>query len=218
MRDLDLSLYLVLGQNNVLSGSPLAECARAAVQGGVTLVQLREKHCSTREYIQKAQTLKKMLSLYRIPLIINDRVDVALAAGADGVHIGQADIPYQTARQMLGPDAIIGLSVETLEDAALAEKLDVDYLGVSPIFATTTKQDVKEPWGLEGLSLLRQKSHHRLVGIGGINARNCQDVMEAGADGVAVVSAICYARDPYTAAQELKKLVTPYIHDYQGCR
>lgn len=219
MKDFDPSLYLVLGQNDILSGVPLQECVRAAVQGGVSMVQLREKKCSTREFIEKAGSLKKMLALYNIPLIINDRLDVALAVGADGLHIGQNDIPYKTARRLLGPDAIIGLSIETFEDAEEAKDFDVDYLGVSPVFATATKFDIKEPWGLEGLKMLREQTNQRLIGIGGINARNCHEVMMAGADGVAVVSAICYAKNPCFAAQELKKIVTSsYNYDYQACR
>lgn len=219
MKEFDLSLYLVLGQNDILSGITLQECVRAAVQGGVTMVQLREKKCSTREFIEKAQRLKNILSVYKVPLIINDRLDVALAVQADGLHIGQSDLPYSMARRLLGPDAIIGLSVETLEDAEEAKDYDVDYIAASPVFATATKLDIKEPWGLSGLKILRERTHHRIVGIGGINARNCQKVIAAGAEGVAVVSAICYAKDTCFAAQELKKLVTSsHYYDYQGCR
>lgn len=218
MTSFDPSLYLVLGQNDVLSGVSLQECVRAAVQGGVSMIQLREKHCSTKEYIDRAISLKRILSRYNIPLIINDRLDVVLASGADGLHLGQSDTPYRIARQLLGSKAIIGLSVETMDNVQEAENFDVDYLAISPVFETATKLDVKEPWGLNGVRLLREKSRHLLIGIGGINARNCAAVMQAGAHGVAVVSAICYAKDPCFAAQELKKMVTKHAYDYSGCR
>jgi thiamine-phosphate pyrophosphorylase len=140
-------------------------------------------------------------------LIINDRIDVALAIGADGVHIGQHDTPYEDARRLLGSHAIIGLSVESVEQATEAENLDVDYLGVSPIFSTPTKTDIATEWGIEGLRLLRSNTRHILVAIGGINASNAQTVVEAGADGLAVVSAICASPDPECSSRELKTVI-----------
>jgi thiamine-phosphate pyrophosphorylase len=166
-------------------------------------VQLREKNASTRDFLNQALALKPILASAGIPLIINDRVDIALAVDADGVHLGQTDMPYETARRLLGPDTIIGLSVETWEDVSAAQDLDVDYLGVSPIFATPTKTDTKAPWGLDGLSRIRSYSRHTLVAIGGLNHANAREIVAAGADAVAVVSAICSADDPYTAARNL---------------
>ena len=131
---------------------------------------------------------------------MNDRVTAALEAGADGVHIGQSDMPYAEARRRLGPAAIIGLSVETLAQAEAAAGWDVDYLGVSPVFATPTKPDAPLSWGLVRLPELRRCSRHILIGIGGINAGNAADVIRAGVDGIAVVSAICAADDPAAAA------------------
>lgn len=182
---------------------PLIDIVQAAAAGGVSLVQLREKECSTREFAGLGRQLLSVLKDLRIPLIINDRIDVALAIGADGVHIGQSDMPYSDARRLMGPQAIIGLSVETEQQARDAEQLDVAYLGLSPVFNTMTKADIAPPLGLEGVSRIRQLSRHRLIAIGGINAANASEVIAAGADGLAVVSAICSADDPTAAAQTL---------------
>jgi thiamine-phosphate pyrophosphorylase len=140
-------------------------------------------------------------------LIINDRIDVALAVGAHGVHIGQQDMPFEIARRLMGPRAIIGLSVETWEDVERAAALDVDYLGVSPVFETPTKTDTKGHWGLEGLRRIRAVTHRPLVAIGGLHAANAAEVIRAGADCIAVVSAICAAADPYQAALELTVII-----------
>lgn len=177
--------------------------ARAAA-AGVCCVQLREKTADTRTFLDRALALKALLKPARIPLIINDRVDVALAAGADGVHIGQSDMPYNETRQLMGPDALIGLSCETWKDVVAARDLDLAYIGVSPVFATPTKTDTKAPWGLEGLARIRRYSGHALVAIGGLNPSNVRDVVRAGADAVAVVSAVCGSRDPFEATLALK--------------
>jgi thiamine-phosphate pyrophosphorylase len=140
-------------------------------------------------------------------LIVNDRADLALLLKADGIHVGQEDLPPRDARRLLGPDAVIGLSVETLEQALEAEAEDIDYLGVSPIFATPTKPDTRGEWGLAGLRRLRRLTRRDLVAIGGINPENAGAVIEAGADGIAVVSAICAAADPERAARDLRKAV-----------
>ncbi len=200
------SLYLVTDRG--LAGSrPLPDVVAAAVRGGVTVVQLREKQCSTREFVELARSLKALLAPCGVPLIVNDRVDVALAAGADGVHVGQSDMDPRDVRRLLGPDAIVGLSVETMEQAERAAALDVDYLGVSPIFSTPTKTDTASEWGLSGLAALRHASKHVLVAIGGIHPLNATQVIEAGADGIAVVSAICVAPDPETAARDLRRAI-----------
>jgi thiamine-phosphate pyrophosphorylase len=203
----DWSLYLVTDRALAL-GRPIEWVVAEAVAGGVTVVQLREKDCSTREFVALARRLVAMLSPLGVPLIINDRADVALAVGADGLHIGQSDMDYADARRIMGPDAIIGLSAQTTQEAVAAERLDVDCLGVGPIFATTTKEVDNPPWGPEGLRDLRARSRHALVGIGGINASNAASVIRAGADGVAVVSAICSAPDPRNAARELREIIT----------
>jgi thiamine-phosphate pyrophosphorylase len=202
----DFSLYCVTDRR---LSSPLTpeEVVRAAVRGGATAIQLREKEISARQFIETGRALKTFLQPLGIPLIINDRIDVALGVGADGVHIGQHDMPYGDARRLLGPHAIIGLSVESMEQAAEAENLDIDYLGVSPIFSTPTKTDVTTEWGIEGLRLLRSQTRHVLVAIGGINASNAEMVIEAGADGLAVVSAICSAPDPERSSREIKAII-----------
>lgn len=205
----DFGLYLVTDRELCL-GRGLEEVVELAVRGGVSLVQLREKSCSTREYIEISRRLQKILKPQDIPLIINDRVDVALAAGADGVHLGQADMAYQDARRLLGRRAIIGISAETMDQAEDVETLDIDYLAVSPIFPTPTKTDTKAPWGIEGLRQLRQRSRHILIGIGGINPSNAAEVLEAGADGLAVVSAICSAPDPGNASRRLREIIDCY--------
>jgi thiamine-phosphate pyrophosphorylase len=205
-RPIDWSLYLVTDRR--LAGPrPLEDLVRAAVRGGVTAVQLREKECSTREFVELARRLKAILAPAGVPLIINDRVDVALAARADGVHIGQSDMDCGDARALLGPDAIVGLSVETGQQVGEAASLDADYLAVSPIFPTPTKTDTGAAWGIEGLASLRVASRHVLVAIGGITARNAAEVISAGADGIAVVSAICSAADPEAAARELRRVI-----------
>lgn len=210
-------LYLVTDRG--LAGDrPLEEVVLAAVEGGAGVVQLREKELATRAFVESARRLKALLEPRGIPLIVNDRVDVALAAGADGVHLGQEDMAYPDARALLGPDAIIGLSVETPEDVREAEGFDVDYLGVSPIFPTPTKTDTKGAWGLDGLAEVRRMSRHRLVAIGGLNATNAADAIRAGADAVAVVSAICAAADPRRAAKELAAVVDAALADREPSR
>lgn len=186
---------------------PLTDVVLAAIRGGASCVQLREKDVPTRFFVEEAGRIKALLAPFRIPLIINDRLDVALAVGAEGVHVGQEDMPYEAARRLMGPEAIIGLSVETWEDVERAQLLDCDYLGVSPVFATPTKTDTKEPWGLDGLARIRAFSRHPLVGIGGLHAGNAEAAVLAGADAVAVVSAICAAADPFAAARNLADII-----------
>jgi len=195
-------LYLVTDRG-LCCPKDLIDVILKALQGGVACVQLREKEVSTRFFVEEAQKIKALMAPFKAPLIINDRIDVALAVGADGVHIGQADMPYAVARKLMGKRAIIGLSVETWEDVERAQYLDVDYLGVSPVFETPTKTDTKGSWGLEGLSKIKAYSRHPLVAIGGLNASNAADAVRAGADCIAVVSAICSAFDPLEAAREL---------------
>ena len=205
-----LKLYLVTDRELSL-GRSLEEVVSEAVKGGVTVVQLREKDASTGEFIELARRLMKLLKPLDIPLIINDRVDVALAVDADGVHIGQSDMSYEDARRLLGPDKIIGLSVESFEDIEAANALDVDYIGISPVYGTPTKTDTAEPFGLEGLRKAVQMSAHPTVAIGGMNASTIAEVMAAGTDGVAVVSAICSAENIRKATSDLRAIVEANI-------
>lgn len=186
---------------------PVEEVVAAAIRGGVTLVQVREKELSTRDFIEVARRIRTVTRAAGIPILINDRVDVALAVGADGVHVGQSDMSPADARRLMGPDALIGLSVETLLQVERSEAEDVDYLGVSPIFCTPTKSELTQAWGLDGLRAVRAMTKRPLVAIGGINVGNAGEIIAAGADGVAVVSAICAAADPESGARALRQRI-----------
>lgn len=198
-------LYLVTDQS-MLGGRSLADVVAAAVQGGVTCVQLREKQLDDHDMLAQAFLLKKLLTPYGVPLVINDRIDIALACGADGLHLGQSDASVAQARRRLPSSMFIGLSVETLNDVRQSATQAVDYLGVSPVFATPTKLDTQNPWGLAGLATVRTMTDLPLVAIGGIHAGNLREVMRAGADGLALVSAICAADDPKASAAHLRQL------------
>lgn len=206
LHSIDYSLYLVTDRG-LARGRTTLEILTAAVRGGATVVQLREKDCSTRDFIDQGLSIKKFLSAQGIPLIINDRIDVAQAVKANGVHLGQTDMPLEMAKSILGDSMIIGISAESLKDAIEAEKGGADYLGVSPIYATPTKTDTAPPLGLEGLREIRNAVRLPLVGIGGLNRDNAAEVVRNGADGVAVVSAIVAADDPEVAARELKDVI-----------
>jgi len=206
IQDIDYSLYLVTDRG-LARGRSTFDIVKAAVSGGVTCVQLREKDCSTLEYIEQALAIKNFLGEREVPLIINDRLDVALAVAADGVHLGQSDMPLEMARKIAGPSMLIGISAESVQDAVQAEKGGADYLGVSPIYATPTKTDTVFPLGLEGLREIKKRVKIPLVGIGGLNKSNAAEVIRNGADGVAVVSAIVAAEDPGTAAINLKQII-----------
>ncbi len=201
-----LRLYLVTDGPS-LKDRTLIDLVQSAVQGGVTCVQLREKHASSRDFYAQAVALMDLLAPLNIPLIINDRLDIALACGAHGVHLGQSDMPVHAARKLLPPGVFIGWSVETLEDVAHSATLPLDYLGVSPVFATPTKTDTATPWGLEGLQRIRAATDLPLVAIGGIQLHNATQVLQAGAHSLAVVSAICSADDPRAASQQLRDLI-----------
>ncbi|MEM9981767.1 MAG: thiamine phosphate synthase, partial [Bacteroidota bacterium] len=177
-----------------------------AIKGGVSMVQLREKTASTRDFYEVALRLRQLTQAKGVPLIINDRLDIALAVEADGLHIGQQDLPFAVARRLLGDDKIIGLSVETVEQAKAAQHLPVDYLGISPVFITATKTDIASPLGLVGLKTIASFTRHPLVGIGGIDQENVAQVIQAGAQGIAVVSAIMASLQPKEAAQQLRTI------------
>ena len=198
-----IRLYLITDRS-VLKGKSLEAVVEDAVLGGVTMVQLREKECSGQEFYVLAKRLKRCLDTYNIPLIINDRVDIAMACDAAGVHVGQADLPVSEVRNLLGPQKIIGLSVECLADAYVSNTLPVDYIGVSPVFYTSTKKDIAAPLGIEGIKAIKKISKHPLVGIGGITHENVCEVIRAGGDGIAVVSALLAAEDPRKSAEKFK--------------
>ncbi len=200
---LDLSLYLVTPTCMAIDN--LLKIVQEAVEGGITIVQFREKERAAREMVTIGRALLSFLKPLGIPLIINDRVDVAHAIGADGIHLGQADLTVSQARQILGKRAIIGLSVESLEQLGEAFQEKVDYLAASPVFKTESKKDHAPPWGLEGLRHLCKRSPFPVVAIGGIHQNNVHEVMKQGVAGVAAISSICHAASPKKAAQNMKE-------------
>lgn len=204
---MNYDLYLVT-DDRISDRNKLFEIIEEAICGGVSIVQLREKNINTREFIEKGIELKKILKKYNVPLIINDRIDVALAIEADGVHVGQKDMPYEYLIKLIPKYMIIGLSIENFYQLQEAENMKLDYIALSPIFNTPTKTDFEEePWGIEGLKKARKNTSHKIIAIGNINKSNVSDVIKAGADGIAVVSAICSADDPRKAAQELLEII-----------
>jgi thiamine-phosphate pyrophosphorylase len=198
----DPSLYLVtdpaLGR-----GRPLQEIVAAAVRGGVTLVQLRDKQAHGRALLEEARALVALLTPYGVPLIVNDRVDVAVAAGAAGCHVGQSDLPATAARALLGPDALLGVSLDAVEQMSDIDPAVVDYVAHGPVAATATKGDAGGAVGAAGIARVRALSALPLVAIGGLDAGNLGAAIAAGADGIAVVSAIMAASDPEAASREL---------------
>ena len=213
----DYSLYLVTDRTLSL-GRSTVEVVRAAIRGGVSCVQLREKGCSTREFLAEARLLKARLAGTGVPLFINDRLDVALAVGADGVHLGQNDLPIADARRLVGNRMIIGISAESVADAVRAEAEGADYIGASPVFTTPTKTDTAPPLGLDGLRAIRRAVRLPLVAIGGIDADNAAQVLRAGADGLAVVSAIVSAPCPRTAAAGLRQRIQSTHNEEPACK
>jgi len=199
----------LIADAEALSGREALPLVRQAVNGGVDLVQLRGKTWSGREFLDISLKLSRFLRPKKIPLIINDRVDIALACGADGVHLGQDDLPLQQARKILGKNRIIGISVSNAKEAEEAEREGADYVGLGPIFPTQSKQTPLSPLGIKGLRKVRRAIRIPILAIGGINARNSVGLLEAGADGIAVISAILGAPNIRAAAEALKKAVDP---------
>jgi thiamine-phosphate pyrophosphorylase len=206
LRDLqwDYSLYLVTDRSYI-GAKNLADCVREAIQGGVSLVQLREKTASSREFYKLALELKKVAADLAVPLIINDRLDIALAVDADGLHLGQDDLPIRIARQFFGPDKTIGISVSNVQEAIRAQAESADYLGVGAMYATGTKLDA-DLVTLEELKKIKKAVSIPVVAIGGIKKENAAGIMGAGIDGIAVVSAILGDEDVRSAAQNLKEI------------
>ena len=206
MKRFDLSLYLVLDPD-LCHPLGMVETARLAVAGGVTMVQLRDKDASPAQMIAIGRALKAALHGSGVPLIVNDDVEAAIAIGADGLHVGQDDMDAQTARRLIGPDMILGLSVETEALAVAVDPAVVDYIGAGPVFATVTKPGHKPPVGMEGLARLIAATSLPAVAIGGLKTGHVEAVLRAGARGLAVVSAICGQPDPQTAAFELSEAI-----------
>ena len=207
----DYSLYLVTDSDRC-GGRSLLDLLRAAVDGGVTCVQVREKTASTRAYIERLSAVQPLLRERGVPLFVNDRIDVALAVEADGIHLGQTDMPLAMAKRIVGDRLLIGISCESVQDAVKAERDGADYVSVSPVFSTPTKTDTAPPLGLDGVRAIRATVRLPVVAIGGLNPGNASAVVGAGADGICVVSAILGAPDPCQAAALLRRLVEAARH------
>ncbi len=212
---LDLRLNAIVDPERS-GGRALAELARLCAGGGATLIQLRDKHSETRAMVEEARAIKRALAPFQVPFVVNDRVDVALAAGADGVHLGQDDMAAEDARHLLGAAAIIGLSVKNEREAEAAPVELIDYVGSGGIYVTTSKEQKNAPIGPAGLARIVAVLHGRaqklqkqlpVCGIAGIDASNAAEVIAAGADGVAVISALSLARDPAAASRRLRDIV-----------
>ncbi len=202
----DWSVYVITDRRTAGDRS-LLDIVRAAIRGGATVVQLREKETSTRAMIELGQALLESTRAAGIPLIVNDRVDVALAIGAEGVHVGQDDMPAAMARRLIGPDRILGVSARTVEEAIQAQRDGADYLGAGDVFGTPTKPDAGTPIGVEGLARIARAVSIPVVAIGGVTPQNASAAIEAGAVGVAVISAVVGAPDPEAAARRLCEAV-----------
>lgn len=198
----DWSLYLVTDPN--LSQSRLLpQTVEAAVKGGAGIVQYRDKQAGTRKMVETAAALCDICHRLGVFFLVNDRVDVALAVGADGVHVGQEDMPAVIARRLLGKDKMVGVTVHNAAEIAQAEREGADYLSLAPVFATSTKPDHQTPLGPHGIKMLAAEVHLPVVAIGGINQSNAAEVIRSGVQGVCVVSAVLSADDPFSAAQTL---------------
>ncbi|MEK4068510.1 thiamine phosphate synthase [Peribacillus sp. FSL R5-0717] len=204
---IDLSLYLVTEESIAIE--ELTKIIAQSVSGGVSIVQLREKNNSSLSFYEKASALKQLLNELSIPLIINDRVDIALAVGADGIHIGQDDLPLPVVKKMVPEDMIVGVSVSSLEEALEAERNGADYIGVGSVFPTKTKQDATL-MALEDLGEICRGVSIPAVAIGGITADNISALSDSGLSGTAVVSAIMNADNPKTASESLLKIIKDF--------
>lgn len=199
--NIDYTLYLVTDRD-VLKGRDLCEAIEASIKGGVTLVQLREKDISSLDFYNLAMAVKKITDKHNVPLIINDRIDIALAVDAAGVHVGQNDIPTKVARKIIGEEKILGISAATLEEAKLAEAEGADYLGIGAVFLTDTKKDARSV-SIELLGEIKKSLTVPVVGIGGINEDNAELLKESKIDGIAVVSAILGKENIEQAAKDM---------------
>jgi thiamine-phosphate pyrophosphorylase len=203
---LDLSLYVIT--DRLLAGKkPLREVVEKAMAGGATCIQLREKGASSREIFLEAVELRKVTREKRVPFLVNDRLDIALAVGADGVHLGQDDLPLKTARKIMPPGMILGASVDDPGQARLAERLGATYLGAGAVFATATKPDAQQSIGLQTLAAICREVKIPVVAIGGINGENAGRAIAAGAAGVAVIGSIMAAPDITAAVRKMREQI-----------
>ncbi|WP_315122313.1 thiamine phosphate synthase [uncultured Clostridium sp.] len=207
MKDrIDYTMYLVTDRDMLLDIS-LEKAVEEGILGGATLVQLREKDISTREFYEITSKVKKITDQYNVPLIINDRLDIALAVDASGVHVGQSDMEASIVRKIIGEEKILGVSARTLEEAKKAERDGADYLGVGAMFGTNTKKDAKNV-SFEELDKIRGEVSIPIVAIGGINENNVAELKGKGIDGIAVISAVLHRKDIKEASENLIQLFT----------
>lgn len=203
----DYSIYLVTDRG-ILRDKSLYKAVEEAIKGGVTILQLREKDAGSGEFYNIALEMKKLAGRYGVPLIVNDRLDIALAVDADGLHIGQEDLPLEVARALLSPGKILGYSVSNQAEAVYGEKNGADYLGAGPVYHTGSKVTAVEPIGTEGLKRIKESVSIPVVGIGGIGTYNIDEVKRTGIEGISVISAILAKNDIEAAARELKSAWT----------
>ncbi len=206
MLDLKACRLCLVTDRPLSRGRALIDIVAAAVRGGATMVQLREKTAGTREFLEQARALKALLAPLGIPLVINDRVDIALAVNAEGIHVGQTDMPLAEVRRLVGPDKFIGLSASRREYILAPDAEAADYLGIGPVYAQQTKPGTATPHGVEGFRALRALTKKPVMAIGGMKADNSAPILAAGADGLAVVSAIVSADDPEAATRQIAAL------------
>ncbi len=208
-KKIDFSLYFIA--DGALAGHrDLEKIIKGAIRGGVTAIQLREKNMGMRSFTAWAAAIKRITSDFHIPLIINDRVDAALAVGADGVHLGREDMPIRYARKLLGAGRIIGLSAHTLADAREAEEQGADYVGVGSVFPTSSKKNIRGILGIEGITAIRKKIKLSMIAIGGIDTLNISSVMQTGVDGAAVISAIINSENPRQTCELFRSVIQKY--------
>lgn len=204
---LDLSLYLVTHRDKETTLKDFMRRIKLALDGGVSVVQLREKNTQFNQYLKIARIVKPLCDDYKVPLVINDNPHVARAVNTDWLHLGQNDFCVYKARQLLGPNAVIGLSVENQQQALQALSLPINYIALSPIFYSQIRPDLVSPWGLAATKAIRNKTNMPIVAIGGIKINNAQTVLDAGVDGLCVISAIFHQPCPKTAANEFRELI-----------
>lgn len=207
MKPIDWKLCLV-ADTKAAGTRDLVSIIEDAVRAGTTLIQLRGKNCETRELLELAFRISEVLDAKKVPFLINDRVDIALACGADGVHLGQKDMPLIHARRLLGRERSIGISVNTIEEALAAERDGADYIGAGPVYFTSSKDKIPAVLGLEGIRTIREKVRIPILAIGGITRQNARAVISAGADGIAVISAIMGEEDPIEATKGLISILS----------
>ena len=207
-----LKLYLVTDRYLCGKLGPI-DTVKQAVMGGVTCVQLRDKDCTTDELIRYGKDIKEFLDHKNIPLIVNDNLEAAIQIGASGIHVGQSDMKVSDIRDIIGSSMIVGLSCENLEQARLVDSKDVDYIGISPLFTTPTKQNHSTPIGMQGLSDMVELLDLPCVAIGGIKLEHCREIFSRGACGVAVISAICGQPSPKMAARRFQSEIKSFEKD-----